>query len=253
MQMDRYHLSKTEWLCFLPACPVPPSCATVSTVHINPNVLNLPYIDALLIHSNNSFPAKSSLTLGPLVTSSPRTSSSKFIFPGTGMRLDIKLSPSRESRWARACGTPEVSFRIGCLHVDRISFLVLEESTVVIILGRPWFTQHQPIICWTTGEILKWIEYCVKECLINLHKIPCAVSRAMVSSTSVEIPDSQKTEEILAEYWAYQNVFSKSAVTRLPPHRPWDCAFDLLPGAKLPKGQIYPLLILERAAMEEYI
>ncbi len=40
---------------------------------------------------------------------------------------------------------------------------------------------------------------------------------------------------------------------RLPPHRPWDCAIDLLPGAKLPKGRVYPLSIPERKAMEEYI
>ncbi len=40
---------------------------------------------------------------------------------------------------------------------------------------------------------------------------------------------------------------------RLPPHRPWDCAIDLLPGAKLPKGRVYPLSIPARKAMEDYI
>ncbi|KAK3524709.1 hypothetical protein QTP86_001051 [Hemibagrus guttatus] len=43
------------------------------------------------------------------------------------------------------------------------------------------------------------------------------------------------------------------AATKLPPHRPWDCAIDLLPGAKLPKGRVYPLSIPENKAMEEYI
>ncbi|KAK3506869.1 hypothetical protein QTP70_030608 [Hemibagrus guttatus] len=43
------------------------------------------------------------------------------------------------------------------------------------------------------------------------------------------------------------------AATKLPPHRPWDCAIDLLPGAKLPKGRVYPLSITENKAMEEYI
>ncbi|KAK3512021.1 hypothetical protein QTP70_027617 [Hemibagrus guttatus] len=43
------------------------------------------------------------------------------------------------------------------------------------------------------------------------------------------------------------------ASTKLPPHQPWDCAIDLLPGAKLPKGRVYPLSIPENKAMEEYI
>ncbi|KAI5625501.1 hypothetical protein C0J50_15047 [Silurus asotus] len=40
---------------------------------------------------------------------------------------------------------------------------------------------------------------------------------------------------------------------RLPPHRPWDCCIDLLPGAKLPKGRVYPLSAPEHRAMEEYV
>ncbi len=41
--------------------------------------------------------------------------------------------------------------------------------------------------------------------------------------------------------------------TQLPPHRPWDCAIDLLLAATLPKGRVYPLSIPERKAMENYI
>ncbi len=52
------------------------------------------------------------------------------------------------------------------------------------------------------------------------------------------------------DYAAFQDVFSKQAATHLPPPRPWDCAVDLLPGAKLPKGRVYPRSIL---AIEEYI
>ncbi len=55
------------------------------------------------------------------------------------------------------------------------------------------------------------------------------------------------------DYRAFQDVFSKQAATQLPPHRAWDCAIDLLPGYKLPKGRVYSLSIPERKAMEEYI
>ncbi|KAK3536205.1 hypothetical protein QTP86_000182 [Hemibagrus guttatus] len=62
-----------------------------------------------------------------------------------------------------------------------------------------------------------------------------------------------KEANLPGEYQDYQDVFSQMAATKLPPHRPWDCAIDLLPGAKLPKGRVYPLLIPETKAMEEYI
>jgi len=51
----------------------------------------------------------------------------------------------------------------------------------------------------------------------------------------------------------FQDVFSKQLATELPSHWPWDCAINLLPGATLPKGKIYPLSIPEKKAMEDYI
>ncbi|KAK3505614.1 hypothetical protein QTP70_004681, partial [Hemibagrus guttatus] len=49
------------------------------------------------------------------------------------------------------------------------------------------------------------------------------------------------------------DVFCPKRASKLPPHRPWDCAIDLLPGEPVPKGRIYPLSIPEEKAMEEYI
>ncbi len=66
-------------------------------------------------------------------------------------------------------------------------------------------------------------------------------------------PESGVTPTIPSDYRAFQDVFSKQAATQLPPHRPWDCAIDLQPGYKLPKGRVYPLSIPEHKAMEEYI
>ncbi|KAK3508883.1 hypothetical protein QTP70_012515 [Hemibagrus guttatus] len=40
---------------------------------------------------------------------------------------------------------------------------------------------------------------------------------------------------------------------KLPPHRPWDCAIDLIPGEPVPRGRIYSLSLPEEKAMEEYI
>ncbi|XP_052453258.1 uncharacterized protein LOC128014065 [Carassius gibelio] len=136
--------------------------------------------------------------------------------------------------------------------------MVLEESTADIILGRPWLNLHQPHIHWPTGEILKWGMSCHHTCITPPAKIPkvsppLRKSSLPVQSTSVESPDTKMDHIIPPEYRAFQDVFSKQLATKLPPHRPWDCAIDLLPGATLPKGRIYPLSIPEQKAMEEYI
>ncbi|KAL0164179.1 hypothetical protein M9458_039932, partial [Cirrhinus mrigala] len=90
-------------------------------------------------------------------------------------------------------------------------------------------------------------------CLVDLPALTPTYSTLSICATSIESPASQEHFQIPQEYWAFQDVFSKVVATHLPPNRPWDCAIDLLPGAKLSKGYIYPLSIPEQAAMEEYI
>lgn len=41
------------------------------------------------------------------------------------------------------------------LHEENFHLLVLEDSTTDVILGRLWLVQHNPIIFWRTGEVLK--------------------------------------------------------------------------------------------------
>ncbi len=82
---------------------------------------------------------------------------------------------------------------------------------------------------------------------------PAITACLQVNSTLVESPESQENPEIPSDYTAFQDVFSKQAATKLPPHRPRDCAIDLLPGTRPPKGRVYPLSIPERKAMENYI
>lgn len=53
-----------------------------------------------------------------------------------------------------------LQLQVGLLHTEVLSFLVLENSTAGIILGRPWLVQHDPDLSWTTGEVLKWGNGC---------------------------------------------------------------------------------------------
>ncbi len=55
------------------------------------------------------------------------------------------------------------------------------------------------------------------------------------------------------EYLDLKEVFSKSRAASLPPHRPYDCAIELVPGMSPPKGRLYSLSVPEREAMEKYI
>lgn len=71
--------------------------------------------------------------------------------------------------------------------------------------------------------------------------------------TSIESPGTNTHHEIPPEYLAFQDVFSKQLATKLPPHGHGTLAFDLLPGATLPKGKVYPLSIPKQKAREEYI
>ncbi len=271
MQLDRYHLSSeertrriTQNLCLyygskdhsLPSCPVRPTCSAVSTVHLHPDVSNIPHIDAQLIHLNQSFPVKilvdsgasgnfiSSLSLLQIKLPRLRCTTSYRISNIQGKPLSKGLVHHR---------TPEVTLRIGNFHTEQISFLVLEEATVDIVLGRPWLARHHPDIHWSSGEVLKWSESCFGKCLTDLPTPGRTIPSVSICSTTIESPVSHNSVQIPAAYRTFQDMFSKVAATRLPPHRPWDCAIDLLPGAKLPKGRVYPLTIPERAAMEEYI
>ncbi|KAI2657226.1 Transposon Tf2-9 polyprotein [Labeo rohita] len=58
---------------------------------------------------------------------------------------------------------------------------------------------------------------------------------------------------IPAEYLDLIEAFSQTKATQLPPHRPGDCAIDLVPGSTPPRGRVYPLSQPESEAMNTYI
>ncbi|KAK3541743.1 hypothetical protein QTP86_002104 [Hemibagrus guttatus] len=147
--------------------------------------------------------------------------------------------------------TLELTLWIGCLHEETLSLLVLEESAVDVVLGCPWLAKHQPNIRWILGSTDQWSDYCLQH---RLRSLPLRTPEtAILGSTTIESPVSSTQANLPTEYQDYQCVFSQMAATKLPPRRPWDCAIELLPGAKLPKGRVYPLSIPENKAMEEYI
>ncbi|KAL0154770.1 hypothetical protein M9458_049033, partial [Cirrhinus mrigala] len=78
--------------------------------------------------------------------------------------------------------------------------------------------------------------------------------RALVGTCSGESEASDiNLEEVPVPYRDLAEVFSKRSAAQLPPHRPYDLAIDLVPGAVPPRGRLYSLSATEHQAMEEYV
>lgn len=71
-----------------------------------------------------------------------------------------------------------------------------------------------------------------------------------VSAIDSDYPDLSGVPEC---YLELKEVFNKTKATSLPPHRSYDCAIDLLPGASPTKGHLYSLSIPETEAMSKFI
>ncbi len=133
-----------------------------------------------------------------------------------------------------------ITLRVGHLHEENIQLLVLEEANTDIILGRPWFAVHEPQIAWRTGDVLKWGNQCFPDCFPSLPRpSPPAKPILSLNATSIESPVDQQSVDIPEDYSHFSDVFCPKKASQLPPHRPWDCAIDLLV-SQWPKGKYIP-------------
>ena len=140
--------------------------------------------------------------------------------------------------------TIPLSLSISGNHVESIRFRVLHASSAPIVLGRPWLTQHDPHISWASGKIKAWGVHCFNNCLRSATPPSGHPKQPSVPPDLSTVP---------AAYHDLSHVFSKESALSLPPHRPYDCAIDLLPGAPLPRGRLYNLSGPEKLSMQNYI
>ncbi|KAL0173013.1 hypothetical protein M9458_033324, partial [Cirrhinus mrigala] len=124
-----------------------------------------------------------------------------------------------------------VTLHIGLFHKETITFYVVPSCKYQVILGHPWLAVHDPIISWNRGELTQWSLYCLNNCLTKTLSFPCL-------STSIESPETRIQTTLPTVYAEFAEVFSKSKATQLPPHRPWDCAVELLPNMSPPKSKV---------------
>ncbi len=141
--------------------------------------------------------------------------------------------------------TPSVSLVVSGNHHEVIELYLLDSPGAPVVLGHPWLVQHNPHVDWSGNSVLSWSQSCLASCL------GAALSPGSLSSVfQVETAD---LSGVPTEYHDLCRVFSRSRATSLPPHRPYDCAIDLLPGTSPPKGRLYSLSCPEREAMDKYI
>lgn len=113
-------------------------------------------------------------------------------------------------------------------------------------------TTHSPCRFWKTlvltavllmrFSLLPWLAH------HNLHS--ALPPSPKVSNCPVNPPELSSVPEV---YHELGEAFSKQHTLSLPPHCPYDCRMDLLPGAWLPSSRLYNLSSLEWEAMESYI
>lgn len=113
-------------------------------------------------------------------------------------------------------------------------------------LGLPWLRTHNPSVDWITREVLFTSDYCRSRCF-------CATPPPTLAAPVLVSPDHSDCANIPSCYHDLKEVFNKTKACSLPPHRSYDCAIDLLPGAFLPRGRLYSLSAPETQAMKEYI
>ncbi|XP_073465040.1 uncharacterized protein [Aquarana catesbeiana] len=109
----------------------------------------------------------------------------------------------------------------------------------------PWLQAHNPTINWVTGEITFSSQYCQQFCTLK----DSGESPALLCLNT----DSELFQAVPKVYHDFLDVFSKKGAETLPPHRAYDCPIELLPGAEVPFGRIFPLTELEQGALKAYI
>ncbi|KAL0150082.1 hypothetical protein M9458_054741, partial [Cirrhinus mrigala] len=129
-------------------------------------------------------------------------------------------------------------------HLESITLLLTPSPLAPIVLGHPWLVQHNPRVDWGHNSVSAWSDSCYASCLVSAC---LSVSCSLLQNESVNLSN------VPEEYRDLKEVFSKSRAASPPPHRPYDCAIDLVPGTSLPKGKLYSLSAPEREAMEKYI
>uniref|UniRef100_A0A8C5P6V7 Gypsy retrotransposon integrase-like protein 1 n=1 Tax=Leptobrachium leishanense TaxID=445787 RepID=A0A8C5P6V7_9ANUR len=141
--------------------------------------------------------------------------------------------------------TVPLQVTIGSGHSEVLQFDIVNTPLFPVILGLPWLRQHDPRISWASGMFAFTSSYCIQHCLSSHHHVVNSVlDTNMTPQYHTVLPEA---------YSSFSDVFDEKGVGVLPPRRPYDCPIELLPGAPIPYGRLYPLSELELKVLKGYI
>ncbi len=104
-------------------------------------------------------------------------------------------------------------------------------NTNTLVIGHLWLKLPNPHIDWSAGKIISWGSFCHSTCLQYAHPPAEGVSTPLPTSPAM-------LTSVLSVYHGLDKVFSKERAVSLPPHWPYDCAIEFLPGATLLSCQL---------------
>ena len=207
-----------------------------------------------------------------------------FIHPTFAKRLGLTMTPLEKPK--RIYNIDNTSNKLGSIThslelkvttkgIDKIMrFLVTDIGNEDILLGYPWLATFEPKFGW-------------KDAIIETQALPIIItstipvdSRSVIAGLqtpeekndivrelketttiwgiatelAIQAGEGQKKAEIPAVYDRFKRLFSKEALQRFPPSRPWDHAIDLKPDAPdaIP-CKVYLMTPSEDKALEEFI
>ncbi|CAJ0968825.1 unnamed protein product, partial [Ranitomeya imitator] len=111
---------------------------------------------------------------------------------------------------------------------------------------RKWSVLTQWNECALAAIFRKGLSEAIKDVMVGFP-MPASLNESM--SLAIQI-DRRLLPEFLSDY---RDVFDEPKASALPPHRDCDCAINLIPGSKFPKGRLFNLSVPEHAAMRSYI
>ncbi|KAK9412177.1 hypothetical protein NXF25_003352 [Crotalus adamanteus] len=131
-------------------------------------------------------------------------------------------------------------------HWEVIRFIVVPSMSEPVILGLAWLDKWTPTIWWADGSRHLRLAVGPQPLPSYDHNKDRQVdaSKPLQERGTLEYP--QVYNDLAA-------VFSEQECDSLPPHRPTDCAIELVPGAKLPKPRMYPMTFAELQEMRKYL
>lgn len=165
--------------------------------------------------------------------------------PTTRILLPASLQCSRELLLLHVfvdSGADDSFIDSSLVEHSQIQLYVISSPSSPVVLGLPWLRLHNPHIDWCSASISSWSIFCHSNCL-------CSAATTVKPPVSIAPPSPDLFLVPLA-YHDLAPVFSKERALTLPPHRPHDCAIDLLPGAPLLSSRLYNLSRPERESME---